>query len=369
MLTRAVREGRIRRLAPSIYTADLVSAPEEVVAENRWPIVGRLLPGAVIADRSAAEDGRIVSGRLFVVSNLPRKSVRLPGLEIRVRPGGPVEAPVPDLPWPDGLRMSSPARTLLDNLAESRSRGGRAARTLTLAELEDWLARKALAWGPHRLERLRVDTVSLAEAIGAERELPAVERLFDQVSGRSPPRPQAGPLLAALSRGRAWDERRVRMFDRAARHLAELDPSLLPAWLPPPEPPGELPFYESYFSNYIEGTEFTIDEARQIVAAQQPPPARPADGHDILQVVSRQSREQVFRVRPPIAIIRRWRLVAPEGAWRQADAAISAQAAQQGQVGHWRETVGRRQMQNRIARAAGEFNQWRRHARSVSVLF
>ena len=282
MLTRAVREGRIRRLAPSIYTADLVSAPEEVVAENRWPIVGRLLPGAVIADRSAAEDGRIVSGRLFVVSNLPRKSVRLPGLEIRVRSGGPVEAPVPDLPWPDGLRMSSPARTLLDNLAESRSRGGRAARTLTLAELEDWLARKALAWGPHRLERLRHDAVSLAEAIGAERELPAVERLFDQVSGRSPPRPQAGPLLAALSRGRAWDERRVRMFDRAAQHLAELDPNVLPAWLPPPEPPGELPFYESYFSNYIEGTEFTIDEARQIVAAQQPPPARPADGHDIL---------------------------------------------------------------------------------------
>jgi len=194
MLTRAVREGRIRRLAPSIYTADLVSAPEEVVAENRWPIVGRLLPGAVIADRSAAEDGRIVSGRLFVVSNLPRKSVRLPGLEIRVRSGGPVEAPVPDLPWPDGLRMSSPARTLLDNLAESRSRGGRAARTLTLAELEDWLARKALAWGPHRLERLRHDAVSLAEAVGAERELPAVERLFDQVSGRSPPRPQAAPV-------------------------------------------------------------------------------------------------------------------------------------------------------------------------------
>ena len=282
MITRAVQEGRIRRLAPKIYTADPVSRPEEIIGENRWSILARVLPGAVIADRSAAEDGRIISGRLFVVSDLPRKSIRLPGLEIRVRPGEPIEAPVPDLPWADGLRMSSPARTLLDNLAESRSRGGHAGRTLTLAELEDWLARKALAWGSERLEKLRLDTTSLAEAMDAAHRLDAVERLFDQVSGRLPPRPQAGPLLVALTQGRAWDERRVAMFDRAARESAQLNPNLVPEWLPPPESPGELPFYESYFSNYIEGTEFTIDEARRIVDTQQPPAARPADGHDIL---------------------------------------------------------------------------------------
>jgi hypothetical protein len=282
VLARAVQAGRIRRLAPRVYTADLVSLPSEIIVENRWPVLARVLPDAVIADRSAAADGRVVSGRLFVVSDLPRRSIRLPGLEIRVRPGMPIEAPVPDLPWADGLRMSSPARILLDNLAESRSRSGKAGRTLSLPELEDWLARKSLAWGAERLERLRLDTVALAEALGATRRLDVVERLFDQVSGRLPPRPQAGPLLVALTRGRAWDERRVVMFDRAARDAARLAPSLVPEWLPPAETPGELPFYESYFSNYIEGTEFTIDEARRIVETQRPPPARPADGHDIL---------------------------------------------------------------------------------------
>ena len=282
VLARAIEADRIRRLAPKVYTADMVSLPSEIIVENRWRVLARALPDAVIADRSAAEDGRVVSGRLFVVSDLPRKSIRLPGLEIRVRPGKPMEAPVPDLPWADGLRMSSPARTLLDNLAESRSRDGRAARTLSLPELEDWLARKYLAWGVERLERLRLDTVALAEALGATRHLDTVGRLFDQVSGRLALRPQAGPLLVALTQGRAWDERRVVMFDRAAHYLTELDSSVVPEWLPAPEAPGELPFYESYFSNYIEGTEFTIDEARQIVATQRPPAARPADGHDIL---------------------------------------------------------------------------------------
>ncbi len=282
VITRAVREGRIRRLAPKIYTADLASPPEEIAIANRWPILARALPGALIADRSAAEDGRVISGRLFVASDLPRKSLRLPGLEVRVRPGRPLEAPVPDLPWADGLRMSSPARTLLDNLAESRSRAGRASRTLSLAELEDWLARKSLAWGAERIERLRRDTLALVEAIGTTHHSAAVERLFDQVSGRMPPRPQAGPLLVALTQGRAWDERRVAMFDCAASDAARLDSRLVPDWLPPPDTPSELPFYESYFSNYIEGTEFTIDEARHIVETQQPPASRPADGHDIL---------------------------------------------------------------------------------------
>ena len=282
VLARAIEADRIRRLAPKVYTADMVSLPSEIIVENRWRVLARALPDAVIADRSAAEDGRVVSGRLFVVSDLPRKSIRLPGLEIRVRPGKPIEAPVPDLPWAEGLRMSSPARTLLDNLAESRSRDGRAGRTLSLPELEDWLARKYLAWGAERLERLRLDTVALAEALGATRHLDTVGRLFDQVSGRLALRPQAGPLLVALTRGRAWDERRVAMFDRAARGSVQLDSTLVPEWLPPPATPGELPFYESYFSNYIEGTEFTIDEARRIVETQQPPAARPADGHDIL---------------------------------------------------------------------------------------
>ena len=282
VLTRAVQAGRIRRLAPKVYTADLTSPPEEIIRENRWRVLARALPGAMIADRSAASDGRVTAGRLFVVSDRHRKSIRLPGLEIRVRPGEPIEAPVADLPWADGLRMSSPARTLLDNLAESRSRGGRAARTLSLTELEDWLAGKALAWGAERLDRLRLDTISLAEALDATDRLDTIELLFDQVSGRVPPRPQAGQLLLAVTQGRAWDARRMAMFDRAARDLARLAPRSVPEWLPAPTSPGELPFYESYFSNYIEGTEFTIDEARHIVETQQPPAARPADGHDIL---------------------------------------------------------------------------------------
>ena len=305
-LGKAVRDGRIRRIAPRLYSADLENPADEIVLANRWRILGRLLPGALIADRSAAEDGRVAGGRLFVVSDSPRRSISLPGLEIRIRPGTPFDAPVADPLWSQGLRMSSSARILVDNLVQSRQRDDRAPRTLTLSELEDWLARKAIAWDSRRMERLRSEAIALAEAVGGPDRRQAVERLFEHLTGKSPPRAGAGPLLLALRQGQAWDERRAEMFERVVAHLADTAdwgiPDELPASTEPEElafyetyfsnvpgvrtaatrVPEELPFYESYFSNYIEGTVFTLDEARRIIESNEPPASRPADGHDIL---------------------------------------------------------------------------------------
>ena len=58
-------------------------------------------------------------------------------------------------------------------------------------------------------------------------------------------------------------------------------PDVVPA-LPADEPRRRLlPFYEAYFSNYIEGTEFTLDEAASIFDVVIPAD-RPADAHDVL---------------------------------------------------------------------------------------
>jgi len=48
-------------------------------------------------------------------------------------------------------------------------------------------------------------------------------------------------------------------------------------------------FFEGYFSNYIEGTEFTVEEAKKIIHTSTPLPARDEDSHDVLgtyQIVS-----------------------------------------------------------------------------------
>jgi hypothetical protein len=45
--------------------------------------------------------------------------------------------------------------------------------------------------------------------------------------------------------------------------------------------PRVFAFYESYFSNYIEGTRFTVKEAADIVFNGVVPESRPQDAHDI----------------------------------------------------------------------------------------
>ena len=242
-------------------------------------LCGHLLPGAVIVDRSAATSGVIFDASLTVAADTGRRAIKLPGLEIRIRPGTPHQS---DSPWTHSLLMSSPARSLVDNLEPSRSRGGRSSRTLTMTELEDWVAGKSIAWGPERTDRLRVQARDLAATTGRAHHIDTIDALFDRLTGIEPVRPRAGQLFRAVTIGEAWDERRIRLFAQAADALSQLSPPAVPDWLPECDPPGDLPFYESYFSNDIEGTTFTVDEARRIVETGTPPAERPADGHDIL---------------------------------------------------------------------------------------
>ncbi len=54
-LTKAVKEGRIRRLATNIFTSDMFTVSQELIWRNRWLIVSYFFPNALIVDRSAAE--------------------------------------------------------------------------------------------------------------------------------------------------------------------------------------------------------------------------------------------------------------------------------------------------------------------------
>ena len=281
-LSRAVKSNRIRRLAPRIYSADLKSPPEKILAKNLWPIVGHLAPGAVIVDRTAAQGGIGDTGVVYIAADDTRKTIGLKGIEIRIRQGTRITSPVEDPPWTAGLWMSSNARILVDNLEVTRGRNDRVARTMSLEEIESWLTTKAISWGETRMARLRDEAIALANAVGAPQKSHQIRHLFGQLEGNSSLRPTSSPLLRSYRHGRAWDDKRMTMFNRLAQNLDTHEDPDLPDWLPC-GPEGEaLPFFESYFSNYIEGTTFTVAEARMIIDTQQPPVDRPADGHDIL---------------------------------------------------------------------------------------
>jgi hypothetical protein len=298
-LSRATKDGRIRRLARGLYSADLRADAAELVARSRWKIVARLVPDAMIVDRSAAEGGHPTGGVLTVLSNARKEDITLPGLVIAPRRGvGPL---ADDLHWAEGLRLSSDARTLVDNLAVSRGRGGRPARTLARSEVEDWVVRTARRRPEGWLVSLRTRALEVCDELGVPERRDAVADIVGTAIGTREARAGAGRLLAARAAGREYDPDRIERFDVLARYLGVVHAGVdLPVDLAalPDEEQTSLPFFEAYFSNFIEGTEFSVDEAEAIVASGEVPDERPEDAHDVLGTFEAVSNPHVRAATP-----------------------------------------------------------------------
>jgi fido (protein-threonine AMPylation protein) len=275
VLTRAVQRGTIRRLVRGIYASDLTASPEAIVRRHLWRILAHEFPGAIIADRSVHTGGMPVGGALYVVHSR-RRPLDLPGVTIRPRQGsGAVHG---DTPLPDGLWMSSTQRALLDNLATGQD----AERRLTRREVEEWIERLLQQRGEDGLNALRDGARSIAAELGRAAQLRVLDALISAALATHSDEELVSPGLRARAAGVPFDEERVKAFAKLAAELQDTPPDSVPDLPVDASRRRLLPFYEAYFSNYIEGTEFTLDEAAEIVFGHRMPESRPQDAHDVL---------------------------------------------------------------------------------------
>lgn len=272
----AVQTGRARKLGPRLYTKSMSGAPEDICRRNWAPIAAGYFPGAVITGRTAFAFRPAKDGSVFLASSQTR-DVQLPGLRLRSQRGsGPQEGDMPFIG--QDVFMSSRPRAFLENLRPSRSRAGAVKRTMSQAELEEALEEYG-RYDLTSLNRLRDEARALAGSLKAEREFARLNDLIGAML-RTRDVELASRRAQAAARGEPFDPARIQAFERLANHL-------LAAGLPAaPEDSTDdvsvLAFYEAYFSNYIEGTEFTLEEAREIVFEGLVPQQRPKDAHDIL---------------------------------------------------------------------------------------
>ena len=276
----AVARGEVRRLARGLYTRNLIDSPELVLRRNLYDVVAAVYPSAVISDRSARLGARPTDdGSLFLVHERIADAV-LPGLTLRPRRGpAAVEG---DLPLPAGLHMSSVPRALLENAALSRGRQGRAPRTLRRPELEEWLESLIEQRGEDGFRALREQTRALAPQLALERELSVLDPLMGAVLGTRHDIRAGSALLRARQKGHPYDPQRVELFETLYEALDRQAPITRPVLDPASPRYRFLPFFEAYFSNFIEGTEFAVEEAREIVFDNVIPPTRPEDAHDVI---------------------------------------------------------------------------------------
>jgi hypothetical protein len=291
-LSRAVSRGRLRRLGVGIYTSLVDEDPAQVVRRHWVRILQHVFPEAVIADRSVRWGGPDPDGLLTVVHRRWRP-LELPGLTVRPRRGG-ADART-DTRFAERLWMRSPARTMLDSLA------GRGERYLTQAELEAWIGQIIETQGEDRINRIRDEGREIANVLDREAAFGRLDRMIAAALTTGDASDLVSSDLIARAMGQAVDGRRLRQFEALASELGRLAPDPLPALPADQAQRALLPFYEAYFSNFIEGTEFTVDEAAAIVFEHRIPAERPADAHDIIGTYRVVSDDALMRETPATA--------------------------------------------------------------------
>ncbi len=271
-----VARGELARVARGIYTSDTQVAPAEVVRRRWREIVGRRFPGAVVTDRTA-KWAQPHDGYLFLASTRETTLV-LPGLTVVSRRGpGPVEG---DIAMGAGVHLASRPRALLDNTRSTRKRSERPPATLTRAELADWIDHLCAVDGTATISTYRDTAETLADVLDVSPE--RVEFLNDLVGAALGTRESTAGSAAMKARsiGAPYDQSRITRFELLAAYLRDVT-STHPALPVDQARRATLPFWEAYFSNFIEGTEFTPDEAERIVFDGVMPADRPDDAHDI----------------------------------------------------------------------------------------
>jgi len=275
----AVRAGKARKVGPRLYTRNVEEPLEQVVRRNWQRIAALYFPDAVVVDRSAIEAKPAEDGSLFLdvgESRKRREPLRLPGLTIRTRSGpGPVAG---DMPFMGDLHFSGPTRKFLDNMRPSRASRAGVARTLSRAEIEDEFMRLVAMRGSAALNDLRDRARELAGPLEAAAEMEALTEMIGAILGTREARLET-PAAGGRRGGLGFDPRRLELFDTLQAQLMQT---------PFPdraEQPGSFPalsFCEAYFSNWIEGTEFELAEAEEIVFDGAVPEGRFEDAHDVL---------------------------------------------------------------------------------------
>lgn len=279
-LARAVSNGELKRIRQGIYTDAEWGEIPQLLTKKWYEVVTYLYPEAIVSHATAAllkPQNKVV--HITAGVKIRKKVPISDSLIIEVHPGDVTQLTQPFMPT---LFRSAPARYLLENLqiAHSDVAAPRAlGREWVEAELCELLERH----GEEELNRIRDLARQYSDSANLTRAFGQLDNMIGALLSTRPIETLATPIAIAAAKKAPFDQHRIALFETFVDYLSQCtlptrDYSYNKAnWR-------NLSFYESYFSNYIEGTEFEIDEAEQIVFEKKEVENRHQDSHDVLSV-------------------------------------------------------------------------------------
>lgn len=302
-VSRMRQQGVLRQLYRGVYTSNLNAEDADVVRRNWSRILDYLAPGCVLSHRSAF-DTKPKDGLVYISRAEGRRDLELPGLTFKglVKPAlGPLvntERPgAADVAY-QGFYVSSQPRAYLENLTADKRM---TPRQLSRTEIEERLEKLITLRGARAVNALRDDAREVAERLSLQAEFKTLDSLIGALLGTHPARVLGSRVALARAHGLPYDPQRVELFENIAAQLRSQDFADVPEPARKGAPREMFAFVESYFSNYIEGTTFTVEEAEDIVFHGRIIPNRSEDSHDIKGTFDAALRDPFYSETPNTA--------------------------------------------------------------------
>jgi hypothetical protein len=293
-ITKLLSAGVIRKIAPRVYSSNLEEPIEGIIRRNLFQILGTLYPGTMLSHRSAFEFQPTKTGQIFLTTSYTKK-VKLPGITIQFLSGpSPIEG---DNKFSGELYASQKARAFLENLQVSKKLGS-ASKCLSLPEIEERLEQIIRVNGEDEINKLRDQARVISKQLEMPKEFEKLNRLISALLTTKTSKILSSPLAKARAFGKPYDPARLELFETLFRELKNTEFPYREEKNNTPASFRNFAFFESYFSNYIEGTVFEIDEAKKIIQTNKPLPSRNDDSHDVLGTYQIVSNKKEMKITP-----------------------------------------------------------------------
>jgi hypothetical protein len=195
------------------------------------------------------------------------------------------------------LYLGQQARAFLENLQVSK-RTGSHSKTLPRAVIEEKLESVIRVNGEPAINQIRDQARKVAPILSLDREFRQLDKIISALLTTHNSSILKSPVAKARALGIPFDSGRVELFEQLFIELQQRTFKSRPDKNISPSSFYNFAFFESYFSNYIEGTIFKVTEAQKIIETQKPLPSRNEDSHDILGTYNLVSNRQEMMVVP-----------------------------------------------------------------------
>ena len=280
-LVKAVKAHRMRRIFRGIYTDDLTTPPELLIRQHWMQVAAHVVKKGILSHRTAFEltPTPFNNSAIIFMTGRYHKTITLPGLIITVLSGDPQNFTEHVLP---NLARSNPARMLLENLTPVRKKMFIGLKTVSRPMIEDYLANELKLRGETWLNTIRDDAKNIAKKLNMPSAFKQLNILISTLlSTHGNIKQLQSPYAKSILLKKPFDKKQLDLFDRCIIHLKKAT-FIERTYQYQKKSFQYISFFESYFSNFIEGTEFLIDEAEDIVFRGETINHRHADSHDVL---------------------------------------------------------------------------------------